>query len=115
MPSDNGSIVVELRGSKRVTFASATTLADTGSSTSRLPPAPQGTTQMDVKNCPAAFLLDGLAIDAGASVDLELRPELLEAIEVYSPAQVPIEYAGRYSECGVVLIWTRSYADRGDP
>ena len=50
-----------------------------------------------------------------ASVDLELRPGLLEAIEVYTPAQVPIEYAGRYSECGVVMIWTRSFAERGVP
>ena len=115
LPSENGSIVVELRGSKRVTFGSATTLADSGSATNRIPTAPQGTSRVDVNNCPAAFLLDGLAIDPGSSVDLELRPGLLEAIEVYTPAQVPIEYAGRYSECGVVMIWTRSFADRVGP
>jgi hypothetical protein len=115
LPSDNGTIVVELRGSKRVTFASPTVRTDSGSSTTRLPGPPQGTSQMTVKNCPAGFLLDGLAIDAGSSMDLEMRPGLLEAIEVYSPAQVPIEYAGRFSECGVVMIWTRSFADRPDP
>jgi hypothetical protein len=112
LPSDNGSIMVELRGSKRVTFNGTTILADTGSSTSRLPGPPQGTTSVSVDNCPAAFLLDGLAIDGGSSVDLEMRPGMLEGIEVYTPAQVPIEYASRFSECGVVMIWTRAYAER---
>jgi hypothetical protein len=112
LPSDNGSIMVELRGSKRVTFNGTTILADTGSSTSRLPGPPQGTTSVSVDNCPAAFLLDGLAIDGGSSVDLEMRPGMLEGIEVYTPAQVPIEYASRFSECGVVIIWTRAYAER---
>jgi hypothetical protein len=114
LPSDNGSIVVELRGSKRVSFTSETVRTDSGSSTTRLPGPPQGASNVSVKNCPAGFLLDGLAIDAGASIDLEMRPGLLEAIEVYAPAQVPIEYAGRFSECGVVMIWTRSFADRPD-
>ena len=70
---------------------------------------------MSVKRCPAGFLLDSLAIDAGASIDLEMRPGMLEAIEVYTPAQVPIEYASRFSECGVVMIWTRNFAERPDP
>ena len=112
LPSDNGSIMVELRGSKRVTFSGTTILSDTGSSTSRLPAPPQGTTSVSVDNCPAAFLLDGLAIDGGSSVDLEMRPGMLEGIEVYTPAQVPIEYASRFSECGVVMIWTRAFAER---
>jgi len=115
LPSDNGSIVVELRGSKRVSFTSETVRTDSGSSTTRLPGPPQGASNVSVKNCPAGFLLDGLAIDPGASIDLEMRPGLLEAIEVYTPAQVPIEYAGRFSECGVVMIWTRSFAERPDP
>jgi hypothetical protein len=34
---------------------------------------------------------------------------------VYTAAQVPIEYSGRYAECGVVMIWTRAFAERSDP
>jgi hypothetical protein len=111
LPSDNGALVIELRGSKRVSFAPAPVQQTDSGSTTRAAPA-QGTSQMSVQNCPAAILLDGMAIDGGASLDAEMGPGTLEAIEVYPPAQVPIEYAGRYSECGVVMIWTRSFADR---
>jgi len=114
LPSDNGALVVELRGSKRVSFAPAPVQqTDSASATTRAIPA-QGASQMSVQNCPAGILLDGMAIDAGASLDAEMGPGTLEAIEVYPPAQVPIEYAGRYSECGVVMIWTRSFAGRSD-
>jgi hypothetical protein len=115
LPNDNGSIMVELRGAKKISFTSTTVRTDSGSSTARLPAPARGTTDMTVKNCPAGFLLDGLAIDAGAAVDLEMQPDMLEAIEVYTPAQVPIEYSSRFSECGVVMIWTRHFAERPDP
>jgi hypothetical protein len=67
-----------------------------------------------VKKCPAAFQLDGLPIDGGGTVDIDVRPEMIEAIEIYSGGQVPIELAQRHAECGVVLIWTRAFADRRD-
>ena len=115
MPSENGTLIVELRGTKRVTLvpggAQPTTPAGGGSTR---PPAgpPQPSAQITVRNCPAGFLLDGMPMDSGGSLDMEMRPGTLEAIEVYTPAQVPIELSGRYSECGVVMIWTRAFADR---
>ena len=114
-PSDNGSLMVEVRGAKRYSIdqpAPVVTRTDSGA------PAPQptnaATAQMSVKRCPAGFLLDGLPIDGGAGIDLEMNSESIEAIEVYSGGQVPIEYSGRYSECGVVMIWTRGFAERPD-
>ena len=50
-------------------------------------------------------------MDARRIVDIEMRPETLEAIEVYSGGQVPIEFSARNSECGVVMIWTRAFAE----
>ena len=42
-----------------------------------------------------------------ADVD-ELPQEVIEAIEVYaSPSEIPVEFGGAESGCGVVLIWTR--------
>jgi CarboxypepD_reg-like domain/TonB-dependent Receptor Plug Domain len=38
----------------------------------------------------------------------EIPQETIEAIEVYpSPSEVPAQYGGTNSACGVVLIWTR--------
>jgi hypothetical protein len=58
--------------------------------------------------------VDGLPIDGGATVDLDVRPEMVEAIEVYSAGQVPIEFSARNAECGVVMIWTRAFSGRAD-
>ena len=112
--SDNGSLMVEIRGAKRYSIEQRAPAARTDSGA----PAPQPTNaspgQMSVKRCPASFLLDGLPIDGNSGVDLEMNSDAIEAIEVYSGAQVPIEYGGRHSECGVVMIWTRVFADRPD-
>ena len=60
--------------------------------------------------------VDGFLIDTqDLKGDLQLyalsqvvRPEAIYAIEVYrSPSQVPIQYGGPQSACGVILIWTR--------
>jgi hypothetical protein len=38
-----------------------------------------------------------------------MRPDNIEAIEVYNGvAQVPAQYGGAHSACGVVLIWLRT-------
>ena len=115
---DNGSLMVELRGGKRFTLEPATPSAPPVRSDSGSPqPAPSSNAvsgQMSMKRCPAAFLLDGLPIDGGVGLDLEMHADMIEAIEVYSGGQVPIEYGGRHSECGIVMIWTRAFADRPD-
>jgi len=108
-PDENGSLVVLLRRSTMFTVdARPAARSDSGS------PQPQTAAgpQMSVKKCPAAFQLDGLPIDGGATADLDVKPEQVEAIEVYPGGQVPIELGARTSMCGVVFIWTRYYAER---
>jgi hypothetical protein len=55
--------------------------------------------------CRPTFYVDGVAADSGPSLDMFLRPDDVEGIEVYSTATVPPQYAR--SACGAVLIWTR--------
>lgn len=62
-------------------------------------------------HCLPQVFLDGMLIshNKGERYDLNaLRPMDVEAIEIYAgPAQVPPQYGGAHSACGVVLIWTR--------
>lgn len=60
--------------------------------------------------------LDGLLVTSGiGSLDEQLyavnhaiRPHDLEAIEVYRrPSEIPAEYGGAESGCGVILVWSR--------
>jgi hypothetical protein len=114
--SDNGTLIVEIRGAKRVSIDQPRPVVVV--STDSGAPAPQPTAatsaQFSVKKCPAAFLLDGLPIDGGSGIDLEMHSDAIDGLEVYSGGQVPIEYGGRHSECGVVMIWTRAFAERRD-
>lgn len=112
-PNQNGGLVVELRRSKRYSFdPMGTARRDSGGSSPNIPDQVSG--PVTVKKCPAAFLLDGLPIEGDATVDLEVRPETIEAIEVYAGGQVPIEYSARNGDCGLVMIWTRAFAERSD-
>jgi len=70
--------------------------------------------QASIKKCPAGFLIDGLPVDDAGAADMDVRPELIEAIEAYSGGLVPIEFNGRNGQCGVVMIWTRMFADRSE-
>lgn len=57
--------------------------------------------------CGPRVYLDGIVVDP-FSFDRDIRPGDLEGIEVYrSPAQVPAQFGGAGSACGVVLLWTR--------
>jgi hypothetical protein len=108
-PNESGALVVELRRAKSFTFEPTTAARnDSGA------PSPSPVPQVSVKKCPANFTVDGLPIDGGATVDLDVRPEMVEAIEVYSAGQVPIEFSARNAECGVVMIWTRAFSGRAD-
>ena len=60
--------------------------------------------------CPPMLWVDNVRwgpIDLGGGPDRELFPSELEAIEAYSPSQVPIEFSSRGSQCGVVAAWTK--------
>jgi len=58
-------------------------------------------------NCMPLIYLDGLPMARGVIDDL-VDPSLVEAIEAYSGiSQLPAQYSGAESACGVVLVWTR--------
>src|SRR5215216_4341154 len=96
-PSDNGGAVVEMRRSRLYTFDPQAGSRDSGGPPAQSVPA-QVQGPLSVKKCPAAFQVDALPIDA-ASVDGDVRPEMIEAIEVYAGGQVPIEFSARNADC----------------
>ena len=62
--------------------------------------------------CFPAIYLDGVQMRYAPPNDVELKdmihPDQVEAIEVYrSTAEIPPQYNGSNSACGVIVIWTR--------
>lgn len=55
--------------------------------------------------CRPQIFVDGALLQASVSIDSAVLPEDIAAIEVYSDAGIPIQYAIR-SPCGVILVWT---------
>ncbi|MDP2959609.1 MAG: carboxypeptidase regulatory-like domain-containing protein [Longimicrobiales bacterium] len=55
--------------------------------------------------CRPTMYFDGVAVDAGPSLDFSLGPDDVEAIEVHTTATAPPQYAR--NACGVILVWTR--------
>ena len=61
-------------------------------------------------NCPPLLWVDGVrwgSIDLDGGPDRQLFPSDLEGIEIYSPTQVPPQFASTESLCGVVAAWTK--------
>jgi hypothetical protein len=64
--------------------------------------------------CVPTVYLDGsrFAYNAGTGFTLSMVADLetVEAIEIYRrPAEIPVEYAaGPFSDCGVLVVWTKS-------
>jgi hypothetical protein len=113
--SENGTLIVEMRRAKTFTVTPAPAPAARSDSSGQAPSsAGKVIGQASVKKCPAGFLVDGLPIDGAGSADIDVRPEMIEAIEAYSGGMVPIEFSARNAECGVVMIWTRLFADRSE-
>jgi hypothetical protein len=55
--------------------------------------------------CPARVFVNGLNVDHVP----RMHPDNIEAIEVYrGPAEVPPQFGGAQSACGVILLWTRT-------
>ncbi len=60
--------------------------------------------------CYPRVYLDGVLVGRSSAADVlrDLDPWRIEAIEIYrSPAEVPAQYGGTSSGCGVILLWTR--------
>jgi len=113
--SESGALIVELRRVKSFTTTPAPMPAARSDSSGNAPRSDgKAIGQASVKKCPAGFLVDGLPIDGAGSADIDVRPEMIEAIEAYSGGMVPIEFSSRNAECGVVMIWTRLFADRSE-
>jgi len=113
--NERGGLVVELRRAASITMqpmpgSSARPDSSGGASSSN----GKAIGTASIKRCPAGFLIDGLPVDDAGAAEMDVRPELIEAIEAYSGGLVPIEFNGRNGECGVVMIWTRMFADRSE-
>lgn len=63
-------------------------------------------------SCPMQWYLDGSPFDnSDNSLDQMLRPDDIEAIEVYkSASEVPVQYQGQNASCGTILVWTKRAA-----
>ncbi|MEP7067261.1 MAG: carboxypeptidase regulatory-like domain-containing protein [Gemmatimonadota bacterium] len=64
--------------------------------------------------CQVQWYVDGSPYDNSQNdLDQSLRPDDIEAIEVYkSASEVPVQFQGRDSSCGTVLVWTKRTAGR---
>lgn len=61
---------------------------------------------LDQRGCSPRYYLDGVVFNPG-NLDVDLRPELIEGVEVYPGGQVPPRFPAGSAACGVVLVWTR--------
>jgi hypothetical protein len=63
--------------------------------------------------CPVVYYVDGVQRPLSPAGIDELRPQDIEAIEIYrGSGALPPQYRSRDSACGVVAIWTRRYAEQ---
>jgi hypothetical protein len=60
------------------------------------------------KYCIPQLYLDGMKISSGRDLNEVVGPNQVEAVELYrSAAEIPVQYNGSDSACGVILVWTR--------
>jgi hypothetical protein len=55
--------------------------------------------------CTPMLWLDGMVID-NTNFDV-IRPEVVEGVEIYIGANVPLQFHYAASDCGVIAVWTR--------
>jgi hypothetical protein len=59
--------------------------------------------------CPIQYYLDGHPFDVSDDLDHAISPHNVAAMEIYAGAsQVPEQFKGPHSRCGVIVIWTTS-------
>jgi len=72
-----------------------------------------GFSSAGVRTCGPSIYLDGLVVfqsdgQSPAPIDRFVNTDDLVGIEIYRrPSQIPEQYGGAHSGCGVVLLWTR--------
>ncbi|HKP77264.1 MAG TPA: carboxypeptidase regulatory-like domain-containing protein [Longimicrobiaceae bacterium] len=58
--------------------------------------------------CMPLLYLDGVRISSASALNEVAGAANVEAVELYqSAAEIPVEYVGSGSACGVILVWTR--------
>jgi hypothetical protein len=59
-------------------------------------------------HCLPLLYLDGVRINTASALNEVASAANVEAVELYeSAAEIPVEYVGSASACGVILVWTR--------
>jgi hypothetical protein len=110
------SIISELSGARVVpTDGAGAVLASRRRSMATLRPigANDGRRVMEQGFCPAAIFINGAAAYRGEPGEPVFNintfsPDAIEAMEYYaSPSEIPPRYAGKNTECGVLVIHTR--------
>lgn len=67
--------------------------------------------------CQVQWYLDGSPFDnSNNDIDQMLRPDDIEAIEVYkSASEVPVQFQGSNASCGTIVVWTKRSAGKAKP
>jgi carboxypeptidase family protein/TonB-dependent receptor-like protein len=67
--------------------------------------------------CQVQWYLDGSPYDNSSNdLDQMLRPDDIEAVEVYkSASEVPVQFQGHDAACGTILVWTKRSAGKPKP
>ncbi len=82
-----------------------------GANRAILVPVLRGDAQATEALCPVQYYLDGRPFDlaTGDDIDYNISPREIGSVEVYTGAsQVPPQFKGPRSRCGVIVIWTRA-------
>jgi hypothetical protein len=69
----------------------------------------RGASTLGEEVCPIQYYLDGHPFDVSDDLDHAISPHNVAAMEIYPGAsQVPEQFKGPHSRCGVIVIWTTS-------
>jgi TonB-dependent receptor-like protein len=69
----------------------------------------RGTSTVGGELCPIQYYLDGHPFDVSNDIDHAISPHSVVAMEIYPGAsQLPEQFKGPHSRCGVIVIWTTS-------
>jgi len=118
--NDGGKVILVSSRGGRTGMISSPTSGMTGTSTATAaiatggPPAsPNPTPGVSAQQCSLLVGVDGQMMDPQFSVD-DVAVSSVHGIEVYTgSARIPVEFgAGNNAGCGVVMIWSKTGADK---
>jgi carboxypeptidase family protein len=59
--------------------------------------------------CPIEYWVDGSRfVPTSGSIDNDIRPDIVDAIEVYQGSLAPSQFRSMQHTCGVIVIWTKN-------